>query len=128
LAGSANEDAIWAHNLVNRAISSWLVVRCLIGTIAQGNHFRLTPAALIERIVLLGNSDSNDRYVAYVQQCMPAFDSQCPTNYLFWCSSIQGVVQLKQLISAFLGQIMMNTPLSSGKAYGVVLYSCFVHS
>jgi hypothetical protein len=127
LVGGTNEDAIWAHDLVNGAVSGWLVVHRLIGTIAQGNHFWLTRATLVERIVpLLGNPNSNERYIAHVRQHIPAFNGWRPANYLFWHSSLQGVVQLEQLTSAFPGQIMMNAPLSSGKAYVVVLYSRFI--
>jgi hypothetical protein len=51
-----NINAIWNHSFVTGAVSGWLIICCLIGTVARGS-FRLTSAALVECIVpLLGNT------------------------------------------------------------------------
>jgi hypothetical protein len=72
--GGDNENAVWAHNLVTSSVSGWLMARRLIGTAARG-AFWLTPAALVERVVpLLGNSTSNEQYIAHVRIRIPTFD------------------------------------------------------
>jgi hypothetical protein len=45
-AGGVDEDAIWNHSLITGAVSRWLIIRHLIGTIARGT-FWLTSAALV---------------------------------------------------------------------------------
>jgi hypothetical protein len=50
------------------------IIRQLIGTIARG-PFWLTLATLVERVVpLLGNSTSNEQYIAHVRIHIPTFD------------------------------------------------------
>jgi hypothetical protein len=124
--GGVDEDAVWKHSYATGAISGWLALRRLIGVVARGN-FKLTPAVLGERVVpLLGNPQSGGEYVAYVKERIPTFDGRRPTDFAFWRTSLRDVVQLEQLTSAFLGQIMLHAPLSPGEAYGVVTYSRFV--
>jgi hypothetical protein len=105
------------------------IVRQLIGTAARGTFWLTlaTLATLAERVVpLLGNSTSNEQYIAHVRICIATFDGCRPANFQFWCNSLQGVVQLEQLTPAFIGQIMIDAPLSSGEAYRVIIYSHFV--
>jgi hypothetical protein len=120
-------DAIWNHSLITGAVSGWLIICRLIGTVARG-AFWLMPAVLVERIVpLLGNPQSNDHYVAFVRQHVLTFDGRCPANFMYWHTSLQEVVQLEQLTPAFIGWVMTNTLLSAGEAYGVCVYSRFIH-
>jgi hypothetical protein len=127
--GGVNIDAIWNHGLITGAVSGWLITRHLIGTVARG-AFRLTPTALVERIVpLLGNPRSNEHYVAFVQRHVPTFDGWHPANFMYWRTSLQflqEVVQLEQLTPAFIGWVMTNAPLLAGEAYGVCVYSRFI--
>jgi hypothetical protein len=93
------------------------IIRQLIGTIAWG-PFRLMPAALVECIVpLLGNSTSNEQYIAHVRIRIPTFDGRRPANFQFWRNSLQGVSQLEQLTPAFIGHIMINAQDVSSRAY-----------
>ena len=124
--GGVDIDAVWNHGLVTGAVSGWLITRRLIGTVARG-AFRLTPTALVERIVpLLGNPRSNEHYVAFVRRHVPTFDGRRPANFMYWRTSLQEVVQLEQLTPAFIGRVMTNAPLSAGEAYGVCVYSRFI--
>jgi hypothetical protein len=45
--GGIDEDAMWKHSYVTGAVSGWLILCHLIGTVARGN-FRLAPATLWE--------------------------------------------------------------------------------
>jgi hypothetical protein len=75
---------------------------------------------------LLGKSTSNGQYITHVRIRIPTFDGCRPANFQFWHNSLLGVVQREQLTPTFIGQIMINAPLSSGKAYRVIIYSRFI--
>jgi hypothetical protein len=132
--GGVDNDAVWGHRLVTESVSGWLILRRLIGTsnrkvdpVSRTGTFRLTSSALAERLLpLFGNPDSPEQYISHVRRRLANFNGERAANIQYWRGSLMGVLQPEQLTPAFIEQVFLGSPLATGEAYGVVVYSRFV--